>query len=248
MELKHLKDVLYLTYDELARSYQWYDGVENLNNSVQVLSLDDLPKLQKRGYDFFIKQMEVGSVLIRNPFNQRQYIDINESEDRIIREKISAMSMIAQKLGARKIIGTAEFLEEQKLERTTDGSAKYKAVTLDVEYRKQQQEKCQKKYKLIREFNGAFSAESYQEAIDLLKKYNLTFDPEVRDLVGLRNPSERNILGKQSVHMNLSREVNSSKEIAASLTVLGDDFSLGFSTKESISTLKSMIFDTEIDF
>lgn len=156
--------------------------------------------------------------------------------------------MIAQKLGARKIIGTAEFLEEQKLERTTDGSAKYKAVTLDVEYRKQQQEKCQKKYKLIREFNGAFSAESYQEAIDLLKKYNLTFDPEVRDLVGLRNPSERNILGKQSVHMNLSREVNSSKEIAASLTVLGDDFSLGFSTKESISTLKSMIFDTEIDF
>lgn len=243
------KDIIYLAEDELARSYRWFRGEKPLNPAIEIVSIEKLQSLYDNGYVFLSNsQISAGQVLMRNPFQNREFIDINDSEERIIRTKIGAMSQIAQKLGARKISGHTEFLEEKSIERSADGSIKIKITELDYNYKKSQEEKYKKSYSLIREFPKAIcTEESYSQAKQLIDENRLNQEIEVRDLVKLRNPAEINSLGKEIVKMSVSSEINTSKEFAASL--LGSNiFSIGISTKNSISTLKSIIFTCEIEF
>ena len=64
----------------------------------------------------------------------------------------------------------------------------------------------------------------------------------------LRNPNEQNNLEKQTVRMSVTSELNSCKEVAASLTVMKDIFKMSGSTKKNVSTLKTIVFESEIQF
>ena len=247
MQLK--KDVVFLAEDELARSYEWYLDSDKLSPEVQIVSLDDLPMLQEQGIVLPSSHLTAGSVLIKNPFRDHEYFDINESEERIIREKIGAMSKIAQQLGANHISGHVEFLNEQKLEKTASGEIKYKAAELEMSYKKEQQDLYREQFVLDRGFKKVnCNDRTYAEAQRLLKEFHLDRDTEVRDLVEMCKPEIQNGLVHQTVRMSLSRELNVNKDFAASLTVMGPVFNVGATTHDSISTKKSIIFECEIDF
>ena len=246
MEIKDTDTVIYLANDELARSYRWYKSYEGLSESLKVVSLDDLPTLIKQGF-FFGSQKE-GSILIRNPFRKNGFIDINTSEEQIIKEKIGAISKIARKLGAKMIHGHAEFIEESRIELTIDGGLSYKTVDINANYKKEQNESLKKLYNLSLAFPGSWSETTYTEAHKLLDEYNLSQEIEVRDLFDLRNPNEQNNLEKQTVRMSVTSELNSCKEVAASLTVMKDIFKMSGSTKKNVSTLKTIVFESEIQF
>lgn len=247
MQLK--KDVVFLAEDELARSYEWYLDIDKLSPEVQIVSLDDLPVLREQGIELLSPTLATGCVLIKNPFRDHEYIDINESEEKIIREKIGAISKIAQQLGAKHIHGHVEYLSEQKLEKTADGGIKYKAVELDSSYKKEQQDLYQQQFDLDRGFKKVDCTETtYAEANKLLKEYHLDKDTEVRDLVEMCKPEIQNELVHQTVRMSVSRELNVNKDFAATLTVMGPVFSIGATTHDSISTKKSVVFECEIDF
>lgn len=244
------KEVIYIAEDEFAGSYEWYPGSELISPEVQVVSEEDLPAFQEEGITFIsTARLCPGSILIRNPFRKGEYIEINESEERIIRDKIGAMSKIVQQLGASHIEGEAEFLEEQRLEKTVDGHIVYKAVSLEVSYKQDQQELYSRSFKLIRDFNKPLcTKESYSEACRLLRAYNLDRDPEVRDLVEMLHPDVPNRLQRQAVRMSISREINAGKEFAASLTVLSGVFQMNLSTRENLSVKKQIIFKSEVIF
>ena len=232
------KDVIYIASDEVAKSYKWFDYSDKLSPNVQIISIEDISIILEKGYNLPRKIIE-GTVLVRSPFDCTSYFDINKSEDLIIREKISGISKIAQQLGARKLIGSVEFTEEEILEKDINGNIHYKAVDIDMRRKIEEQERCQKRYQLEVDFPIAkYTDETYSKAMTLYKQYNMYEDVEVRDLIDMRKPGELNPLGRQKVHLSLLSEVNNSKDFAASLTVMGGVFKIGASTQKTVSTKK----------
>ena len=245
MELK--EDILCLAQDEVARSCQWYDSYEE-TEGLRILSLDLIPALKEEGYIFKCR-IASGTVLMRNPFRKKEFIDIAnpDCEELIINSKMGAIDKIAQELGAKHISGNAVFLEETKLTRETDGNIKTTKVSADLAYKKEQEEQYAKKYKLNRNYLGVFSEKSYRVAKKLLKEYNLESDYEISDLVEMRNPNKINTLCRQQVHMEVYQEINSCKDIAFSLSAM-NIVDMGLQTKASIETRKRIVFESEIEF
>ena len=246
MEIKDTDTVIYLANDELARSYRWYKSWVGLSDSLKVVSLDDLPALQEQGFEFGSHQEM--TILMQNPFRKKEYLDINSAESKIIREKISGINKIARKLGAKKISGYAEFIDETTIEYSLDGNLHYKAVEFNAEYKNEQNQKIKQLYNIENSFSGDWSEKTYYEAQGILKDYNLEQETEVRDLLDLRKPNEPNNLERQKVTMCVTSELNSCKEIAASLNVMKDIFKMSISTHNSVSRLKSISFISEIVF
>ena len=48
--------------------------------------------------------------------------------------------------------------------------------------------------------------------------------------------------------MAISEEINSAKDFAASLTVMGNIFKMGVKTNKTISTKKTFVFETLMEF
>lgn len=241
------KDILYFASDEVARSYKWYDNAKYLSPEVQVISIKKLAAIREIGLTL-PKKITADSVLVRSPFYPDRYYDIKSAEDMIIREKIGALSKIAQKLGASKIVGHVELLEEEELDKCVNGQIKYKAVELSANYKEVEQQRYNSRYELADTFpNAIFTEETYKDALALLNDFNLQ-DPEIKDLVDMRQPGELNTIGSQKVHVAISEEINAAKEFAASLTVMGEVFKLGVNTSKTISRKKTFVYETEIIF
>lgn len=241
------KEIIYFVSDEVARSYKWHDKYNYISSEIQVVSIDYLPAIYESGLSL-PKKITNNSILVRSPFYSDRYYDIISAEDKIIREKIGALSKIAQKLGASKIVGRVQFLEEEKLDKIIDGQIKYKAVELSAGYKEEQQKTYNQRYEIEYPFPKAIcTEETYQDARTLINDFHLQ-DPEILDLVDMRQPSELNIVGSQKVHVAISEEINSAKEFAASLTVMGDIFKMGVNTQKTISSKRTFVFETEIYF
>lgn len=247
---KELKgDVLYVALDELAYNYDWYRDSSKINRGVQIISIEDIDEYRNNGYEFSApSKFNEGTILVSHPFLPRTYMDITTAEDVIIREKLGCICKIAQKIGVKNISGGAVFVDEQSLDITADGHVGYKKVEVGASVSKDEKEKYASTYKISRDFSGAYTKDDYNEAIVLLKKYGLEGDPEVRDLVLLRNPDENNRLISQDVHMEVTREINTRKEYAFSLNVMSDLFKLEASVQTSISRLKKVEFNCSVLF
>ena len=241
------KDVIYVASDEIARSYRWHDDFKRLSPEIQVVSIDIIPAMREGGL-VFPEKIERDSILVRSPFHRKRFYDINNAEDYIIREKIGALSIIAQKIGASKIIGHVELLEEEELDKSANGQIEYKTVKLDADYKEEQQRRYNKRFELERIFPKAICTDdTYKEALALVKHFHFR-DPEILDLVDMRQPGELNTIGSEKVHMAISEEINSAKDFAASLTVMGNLFKMGVKTNKTISTKKTFVFETLMEF
>lgn len=247
---KELKgDVLYVAQDELAYNYDWYRDSSKINRGVQVISIEDIDEYRLNGYEFSVpSKIYEGTILVSHPFLPKTYMDITTAEDVIIREKLGCISKIAQKIGVKRISGEAMFVDEESLAITGDGQVGYEKVEVNASYTQEKKDKYSSTYTISRDFSGVYTKDDYNEAIALLKKYGLEGDPEVRDLVYLRNPDENNRLNDQDVHMEVTREINSRKEGAFSLNVMSDLFKIETSVKSSISHLTKVNFDCHVSF
>ncbi len=249
MESSELKQILYVTSEEQAINYKWEEKAHYLSPNIGVVSIHDIVSMKNRGVIFMTDSLPVteGMVLSMHPYKENCYIDINMTEDQLIREKLDCIACIAKYLGVRRFSAYAEFLEESKRELNADGAIAYKVVESEISYKQEMKERYARDYRRTEEFKGYFSRESYAKAKEEIDRNRLNSNSEIMYLLKQRDPDDENQLEKQAVRIELTNELNSLTEIAFSLNVM-PVFSLKARYQETISKRKKVILKTILEF
>uniref|UniRef100_A0AB33IML0 Uncharacterized protein n=1 Tax=Prevotella sp. GTC17253 TaxID=3236793 RepID=A0AB33IML0_9BACT len=247
MENYQLKDVLYLAPEERVINYKWEKDSDKLSQNLAVMSITDIRDMEEHGMKFKTKvSLCEGMTLVKHPYIANCYMDVNLAEDTLFKDKLNCIGRVAKLLGVKEFTAKATFLEAKTRELDIQGNVHYKVVVdADATYKKSEEEKYAKTYRRYETFPGEFTKKDYEEAKKLVSQYKLD---DLEYILDQRNPDANNILGKQEVRIELSKELNSMTECAFSLNVLKGVFTLNASTKETISTQKKVILETKLFF
>ena len=239
--------IIRVSQDEKARNYKFYEESVMLDKNIQIVSVDDLDDYRKEGYIIPANAVE-GSVLALHPYHPKEYIDISVAEKAIIREKINHIGEIAQFLGARKVEGRVVFVNSKTQKFDTSTKGRYNAVTTEVNVKTEDAEKYSMDYQLERTFVGKQrTSEDYARAKEIMNKYGLYKDNECRTFVDMCNPDCGNQMKHQKLSIDVSSEINSSKEFAFKLGYLSI-FELDAKVKKCVSELNTLKFECLIEF
>lgn len=237
-------DVIYVTTPEKSVNYKWRDNYEKLSPEIQVVSIDDIKNLDREVVD---AKVRLGTILMKHPFMEK-YIEIDQLEDEITKEKLNCLGLIAFHLGAREYENLFAFEEAQEAKIGADGQANYKFVDVGTKFNIQKSDVKTGKYWSQSTFEGNLLTEdSYALAVNKAKEYGLYYDKEVKFLLETRNPCYGNRLTSRKVKFELTRELNSLLDIAFNLKV-ASVFSLNANYNRVISERKKIVIETNFVF
>jgi len=242
--------VLHVVSPEKAVNYKWEDNADKLPDNLQIISIDDYNSLADTTKKelFGLRNVSENSLLILEPYSH-QYILPNEAEITFFDRKFNALSQIASLLGASKISMKVESYEETKRELSVNGDISYKAVDISATMNKAQMEHLKNKYEKIREYTSPrLTSEGFNEALRICEESGLIYDVNFKSLLAQRNPQHPNPMKKEILHIELSKELNESLDIAFHLNVLKGVFSLNAGVMNAISSSKRLMIETILEF
>jgi hypothetical protein len=220
--------VLQIESDEHSFNYKYQPNYrEDLFNDIDICSINyDVPELMKK-FSFDIDP-KLHETFIKDPFDDHKYIKMENFQDYIIKEKFDATSDIARLLGAKSCKFSIEVLSAKKINWEVEAGGKYKFVDISLDVKKEKQESYNKQYKIEKSYSNGHrpSLNDYEKANQKAKQFGLIHDLDVKSLINERNPNDSNIIMSRFVKESLTRETNSSLDIALNLSIL-DKFNLG---------------------
>ena len=238
------KDIIYVTTEERAYNYKWEKTADKLSSEVQVVSIDDVKKLDR---DIVDAKVGLGTILVKHPFMEK-YIEIDQLEDEITKEKLTCLGIIAFHLGARGYETLYGFEDSQEAKMGADGQANYKFAEIGLKFDIQEKNVKTGKYWSQNTFEGNLLTEdSYAIAVDKAKEYGLYYDKEVKFLLETRNPRYGNRLTNRKVKCELTRELNKSLDIAFNLK-FANIFSLTANYNQVLTQRKKIVIETNFVF
>ena len=244
------KDVLCVTTDERKINYKWEKDSTVIVQDPQlgVVSLTDIKEYEKKGIRFISQSRSIspGTILIRNPYDPKSYIDINMSEETLLKEKLNRIGQIIKCLGATKFHSKISIskCEERSLE--LNGQIKFQLVKMETSYQKKEESRYTGSYCRWEIFSGGYREEDYEEAKRIVQENKL--DADFKYLINQRNPSSTNKITEQCIHINISNEFNSLIDCAFKLDVLHGIFQLRGNVRKTIKIKKDLLLKTEIKF
>ena len=188
---------------------------------------------------------------MKNPFNDKEYIEISKAEDLIFESKIAIYSEILCALGAKSFVADAEFIEEKKRKVGTDGKVQIELVKLDTATKKEMSEKFKKTFVLSAKFKDSknFDAlKSYEEAKSLFKIHKLDSEKQLGSLIKNNDPSKGRTQNFMDVNVQISQEFNDLIEYAANISTMSGVFSLSADYKSNTESIKKINLKYTIDF
>lgn len=250
-DLKLYGDVVYITEEEQSINWKWEKGYNKISRGMQIISENDFRTiLDKDVYSVdCVEHIEVGTTFMKHPFLKNRYLDINNAECTLFKDKLNCMANISKHLGVTRFEAKAVFLEEGKRELDCSGEMKCKYVDISTKYKEQQDSNYSKTYSREENFSGnELTVDTHRIALELAKVYGLDRDSDIDYLLKQRDPNHNNRLISQKIKLELSRELNTYLDCAFSLTVLGGIFSLSANFKEITSKKKRVILETSLIF
>lgn len=246
--MDNLKEIIMVTEPEVVKSYKWEKDAQFLHPAVQVLSMEDIERLQEKHTDLFGgKSVYPESVWMKHPFMHNQYIDINTAEDVLTKSKLNALGLIARHLGVKSFTTTFVTTQTEERKHDVNGDVKYKMIEAKTTVNLKKEDSSSNQYYRKEEYSGNFSEESYQEAIKLAKEYGLYNDEDIFYLIQQRNPQHLNMIKNQHVKVELARELNESLDVAFSLDAC-KVFKLNANYQQTISIKKTVTLETDLVF
>lgn len=243
------KQVLYVGSPELCTNYRWEKKSELLNPKIGLVCVNDIISAKQSGIEIMTcnnAPIYEGLVLVNHPFKNNTYMDVMLAEDELFRQKLDAIGTIARHLGVTSFTAKAKFENIRKYEFEANGNVKLGSyVNLEASYRHQEEEKYAMQYSREEHFPGIYDMDNYKKAQKLVNQYQLS---ELKYLLEQRNPNFTNSLYSQKIRTELSKEMNDITECAFSLSILGGCIAIGGSLKETLSTQKKVILETELIF
>lgn len=242
--------IIQIEQDERSRNYLWERNAVFLDQNIQIVSIDDYNKYISTGNQDLPKVVKIGTVLVKHPFEENTYINLNELEQTVYKAKALHMADIAQLLGCTHFSYDVKIdsIEEAFIE--SNGKISYKPYTCDnAKYKNDQVEKYKAMLKIEdkNEVNDEYlnltledKILSYKKACDLAHKYKLDKDEDIKSLLDSRNPYFPYIKKSRIVSLELSREVNSLYSCAFSLEALKGVFTIQGNFENQVSKKKTI--------
>jgi hypothetical protein len=242
--------VIHVTSDERSINWEWEKNSEQVNRQIQFVSIDDIPSIRSNTNVVLPSEIQEGDILIKHPFEPDTYLNVVDAKDEICKDKWFKISEIAQYLGATgfNIKEAIESIETRELDVNVGVSYKVTNARIDIK------KKNELKEKLGIEIDDAFdgckiiSDESYKKAQELAKKYHLDNDAAIRSLIRMRDPSKENSFRGRTIHCEMTKELNSALDIAFSLNVMPNVFSLDANVNQAITTKETITLDIVFEF
>ncbi|MCG8802865.1 hypothetical protein [Tenacibaculum finnmarkense] len=240
------KVVVFAREEDVSASKYEESYVDVMANDIIMLPNEKITEFNNLHNILGNKKISNNSVLICHPYKENYFINIEDSDEIIQREKLANTADLARLLGATKfeVLNISQQETEKKYEFDIEGRLVVNTVKLNV--KKSINEDTKKVYSLSNTYPGA--SPDYQKAIIKLKEYGLIIDPEIKALVESRNPIDKNLLSSQKISLKTSSEINDNLEIAANLMALGGILNISTSFKKRISSRKSTELTINIEF
>lgn len=162
-----------------------------------------------------------GLILVKNPFDEKSYLNFDEAELQIIHSKAQYISEILQNLGAKSFKTRSYKFFESKKEHTlkVDGNvtSEKKSGEGNFSSKKTQYQKDELNYSREDSFSGELTKESYEIAKKLAEKYGLNQDFDVASLFKQRDPNSQNLITATKISIDMTREFNKTRDIVFGL-------------------------------
>jgi len=243
------REVIHITSDEKSINWEWEKDSDKVSRKIQFVSIDDIPIIRNNS-DIQFPIVSENDVLIRHPFEPNTYLSTDDACNEIRIDKFFKLGEIAQCLGAKGYIvkEAKESIETRRFDANL--GIKYKPVRTNLDIKKEETLKEKLGIEISDRFGGCkkITEESYLEAKELAKKYHLENDSAIRSLIRMRDPSKENMLTNRSIHCEMTKELNSALDIAFSLNVMPNVFSLDANVKKTLETKETITLDILFEF
>lgn len=192
-------------------------------------------------------RLESGSLVIKNPFEPKQYEPASSAIETFSMAKYYHFANLAKLLGAKELSFHEAANEQQRTTRKMGANVKVANLT-DTKASVDQEASAALKSKLQQNMVFAGSEPEIDQAKAYLEKHFLNFDQQMTSLVDLR--SGANPIHSYHVTVNLSKESESTLNVGLALTakLSGIGVNLGGSFKKIGTESSSIEVVTEISF
>lgn len=243
------KNIIHITSDEKSRNYKWEKDANKVSKNIEIASIDDIQALplDVRRKMFSVQDIEEGMVFIKDPFSERYYL-ASEVADKFSDNKYNALSRIAMYLGAKRIITEIESVKIKSREFNSESGLTYKVVDGGLNINSSTTELYKKKYNKEETFDGVSNEKGYQKAKEFSERTGLIYDPSIEYLLEARHPDNDNKKRSEDIRTEITSECDNSLDIAFSLNVLGDVFSLNAKCAHSMKETEQVIIHSRIEF
>lgn len=191
-------------------------------------------------------QLIPGTLLIKNPYETTNYEFAEQAIESFASAKYHALANTARLLGAREI----HFIEAKTSSNTSNstGGAKVKipAGAGQADITKDLTKKLEERLEGLMKFPGAEPAP--QEALDYLRRRNLSGDQQLKDLVEMRTGA--NLISEYKMTLSGTRESTANFKSALKIANAGPvkAVDIGGSFTRTAETINSIEVTTEIFF
>jgi len=194
-----------------------------------------------------------GSLLIKNPYDIDSYEFAESAIEAFASAKYHAMANVARLLGAREVQFKEARVETRQKEWAFGLKGNAKAINADGEATSQVKDQIRAQLHGQLTFPG--SRPRVLEALEYMKRRNLSDDQQLRDLVDMRDDRgldgpDQNLVQSQVVRVSGTREAESSFRSALSIANAGPIKALQIATSfaKSATSIRNIEIVTEITF
>lgn len=244
------KDIIWIDTDEKSIRYRWDDNAGKLNRNIQVVSIEDFDILREKRNYLLPRYIEVGTGLIRHPYNPDKYIKIQETEAIVYNEKMLYVSDIVRHLGCKKFKWHLEIIEISERNSSFDMNGTYNVASADINIKRKEEDKYSNLIKMEESYESKadYNIDDYNKAIDKAKKYNLYEESDIYTLISKRNPKDNYLTKTLTISIDLSKEVNNLFDSAFSLNALNKVFSINADFMATLKYKKTIKVIMELQF
>lgn len=239
--------VVMFARNEDVLAAKWDKNFDEVSKrGVSLIDVNDIEKFKK---DFKISDdslVHQDSIFIAHPYTPNTYVNIEDSDSIIQRDKFNKTALIAHELGVIEFIvkSVNEKQEKVKTEINVKGSVEYIDVSSDVINKSSSDDRYYLGYKYS--YNG--KKPDYIKAKQMLVDFGLEADPDINSMVEMRNPQKENLLTRQQIKLKVSSEFNKSLDVASRLSVMGGMLNLSADYNKQISIRTSVEIVVDIRF
>lgn len=241
-------DVIYITTEERAKNWMWEKDKEKVDKRVQFVSVEDIELIRKNGEIRVPEKCYKDVVLIKHPYQADQYIDLTEVE-KLRNQKYVKICEIAQLLGASAIQVKCADKTEEKREFHASGEIGFKEISAKTKVTDKRELKQMCNLEISNEYQGneKVSLESYNQAKQKAKEYNLDEDDGVKTLLDGRKP-DGNLMTSMRITCDLTKAENSALDIACSIDAIPKAFSFSSQYKSIIEKKVTISLEMTVTF
>ena len=243
---RNLPAVICVCTPERKENYNYFEGGSMVNNDgIKLLSFDDLKEIGLQ----VPNDTKTGSLLIRYPFSQSRYINV-EDVDKHRSDKYFKYREILSKLGAKKFSVIEATKTESTMHFDEKGRLNIKAVKGNEKVDVLKTLNAELGFGMVYTATGItkISDESYEEALKLVREYNLSEDDYLISIINTRNPKNENRDKTLSIHMKMMEEFNKKIEIAAAFQSTVGLFGISAQAQHSIHNKADYFLKMEVEF